>query len=61
VAYRSGVAVSVTTEDTSRDDEVGQQLPDESVHPTIPLTAAERDFVRWLLREEIRRWMREHE
>jgi hypothetical protein len=51
----------VTPKDAPRTDEAEHELPGDAVHPEVPLTQGERDLVRWLVREEIRRCMQEQE
>lgn len=54
-----GVAVSMTLPEGV--PTAGEELPEPEVHPTIPLTPAERELVREAIRQEIQRWIREQE
>jgi hypothetical protein len=51
----------VTPTDAAPTEEAEHELPGEAVHPEVPLTQGERDLVRWLVREEIRRWTQQNE
>jgi len=51
----------VTPKDAPQTEEPEHELLGDAVHPDVPLTAGERDLVRWLVREEMRRWIQEQE